>query len=120
MDRGTPPRPSKKEEEEPVMTVKLPLVTLQVRPPHISPHDMGEAVNSAQASLPPPERLAYYAGLGALAALGIIEWPVAVAIGAGTMLAKRALRRDRSGGMHEEQREEQREEEPGRRTGRAS
>ncbi|GAA2101860.1 hypothetical protein GCM10009780_51980 [Actinomadura alba] len=55
---------------------------------------MGRAVSSAQSSLPPPERMAYYAGLGALAAFGVIEWPVAAAIGAGTILAKRALKKD--------------------------
>jgi hypothetical protein len=72
--------------------------------------DVGEAVNTVQSSLPPVERLAYYAGLGALAALGIIEWPVAAAIGAGTLLARRALRRD----AHEHEHEHEHEDERGR------
>jgi hypothetical protein len=73
------------------------MMTVQLHRPHVPrviPHDMDEAVDTVQSSLPPVERLAYYAGLGALAALGIIEWPVAAAIGAGTMLAKRALKRE--------------------------
>jgi hypothetical protein len=37
--------------------------------------------------LPPPEHLAFVAGLGVLAALEIIEWPVAVAITVGHKLA---------------------------------
>lgn len=38
-------------------------------------------------SLPPPEQLAFYGGLAALAALQIIEWPVALAITTGHALA---------------------------------
>ncbi len=37
--------------------------------------------------LPPRDRLAYFAGLGVIAALGIIDWPVALVIGAGHVLA---------------------------------
>src|SRR5919198_135860 len=37
-----------------------------------------------------PAELAYYAGLGVLAAVELIEWPVAVAVGAGTALARRS------------------------------
>jgi uncharacterized membrane protein YjdF len=35
-----------------------------------------------------PAELAYYAGLGVLAAVELIEWPVAVVVGAGTALAR--------------------------------
>lgn len=38
-------------------------------------------------SLGPPDQLAYLAGITALAALEIIEWPVAVLIAAGHVLA---------------------------------
>lgn len=31
-------------------------------------------------TLPAPEHLAFYAGVGALAALGIVEWPLAAAL----------------------------------------
>lgn len=80
-------------------TLNLPFVHIQVRPPELHlPHielpqvsrrDVEQAVDIARSFLPPPERLAYYGGLGVLAALGVIEWPVAAAIGAGTMIAQR-------------------------------
>ncbi len=38
-------------------------------------------------TVPPPEQLAYYGGLVLLAAFEIIDWPVAVAVAAGHMLA---------------------------------
>lgn len=37
--------------------------------------------------LPEPERLAFYGGIAALAAFGILEWPVAVVLGVGHLLA---------------------------------
>ncbi|GAB3167186.1 hypothetical protein GCM10027162_02800 [Streptomyces incanus] len=49
-----------------------------------------------QLELPPPNHLVFIAGLGVLAALEIIEWPVALAITVGHQLAHshhgRALR----------------------------
>lgn len=38
--------------------------------------------------LPPVDQLAFLAGLGALTALELIEWPVALAIGVGHELAR--------------------------------
>ncbi len=38
--------------------------------------------------VPTPDRLAFYGGIAALAALGILEWPVALAISAGHLLAE--------------------------------
>lgn len=40
--------------------------------------------------LPPPERLAFYGGLGVAAVIGVLDWPVAAAIGVGTVIARRA------------------------------
>lgn len=37
--------------------------------------------------LPEPQRLAFYGGLVALAAFGIVEWPVAAVLGIGHLLA---------------------------------
>jgi hypothetical protein len=37
--------------------------------------------------LPEPDRLAFYGGIGALAAFGILDWPVAVVLGVGHALA---------------------------------
>ena len=40
-----------------------------------------------QLEIPRPEQLAYYGGLAALAAFELIEWPVALVIAAGHLLA---------------------------------
>jgi len=37
--------------------------------------------------LPPPDHLAWYAGIGALAVAGLIEWPIAGVIAIGKALA---------------------------------
>ncbi|TML26972.1 MAG: hypothetical protein E6G35_10125 [Actinobacteria bacterium] len=55
-----------------------------------------QAVHAAQVVrgyLPPPERLVYYGGLGVMAAVGVVEWPVAAALGAGLWLANRRSQR---------------------------
>jgi hypothetical protein len=39
-------------------------------------------------ALPPPDRLVFYAVLGALGALEIIEWPIALVIGVGHYLTE--------------------------------
>jgi hypothetical protein len=48
---------------------------------HVHVPAVGEVV------IPPPERVAYYAGMGVLAAVGLIEWPLAVLITAGHVMA---------------------------------
>ncbi|MFG1880890.1 hypothetical protein [Micromonospora sp. NPDC049102] len=40
-----------------------------------------------EVAVPPPDKVAYYAGLGVLAALQVIEWPLALVITAGHVLA---------------------------------
>jgi len=35
--------------------------------------------------LPEPQRLSYYAGIGALGVLGVLEWPVALVLAGGTL-----------------------------------
>lgn len=75
-------------------TLNLPFVTLNFHKQHIplpriDPRKIADVVDAARARLPRPERIAYYAGLGAAALLELIEWPVAVAIGAGSMIAQR-------------------------------
>jgi hypothetical protein len=64
-------------------TVKLPFVTAQFREPDV---DVGSVVRS---SLPTPRRALYYGGRASLAALSVIDWPVAAAIGIGTEIARR-------------------------------
>jgi hypothetical protein len=38
--------------------------------------------------LPPPQHLAWYGGIGAVAALGFLEWPVAAVLVVGHLLAQ--------------------------------
>jgi hypothetical protein len=42
--------------------------------------------------LPDRDQLALYGGLGAAAVVGILDWPVAAAVAAGTLVARRARR----------------------------
>ncbi|WUH89482.1 hypothetical protein OG900_04480 [Streptomyces sp. NBC_00433] len=66
--------------------------------PYVTPGDLSANVRAAgesilpDMSLPSPERLAFYGGLGALALVGAVEWPVAAAIGAATVVARRGKR----------------------------
>lgn len=76
-----------------VMTVDLPGVTAEFhRPDHYVPtrDDLAGAVDTVRGYLPSRTMMAYYGGLGALAALSVIEWPVAAAIGVGAAVAQRS------------------------------
>src|SRR5262245_12157882 len=42
-------------------------------------------------ALPPPERVAYYAGMGVLVAVGLIEWPLAIVVAGGHVLADQSM-----------------------------
>ena len=44
--------------------------------------------NMGMVRLPEPQRLAFYGGIAALAALGIVDWPVALVLGIGHLLAE--------------------------------
>ncbi|WP_371737011.1 hypothetical protein [Rhodococcus opacus] len=48
-------------------------------------------------SIPRPEQLTFFTDLGALAALGIIDWPVALVIAAGQVLASEPHTRSPTG-----------------------
>ncbi len=80
------------------VTVALPFVTATFRRPEINlprvripnRQEMQFAAHTAQSHLPPPQQALYYGALAALAAFEIIEWPVALAIGAGTALMRRS------------------------------
>jgi hypothetical protein len=70
--------------------VEMPHVSMPHVPmPPISKQELGHYVDVARTILPPPERVAYYGALGAMAVLGAIEWPVAAAIGVGMAIAGR-------------------------------
>jgi hypothetical protein len=85
--------------------VPVPVLSPHVKVMHIPMPGMsyvGDAGRLMAGYLPPPERLAFYGGLGLAAVLGAIDWPVAAAVGLGTMIARRTGRgmgamRSRSG-----------------------
>jgi hypothetical protein len=84
-------------------TVNLPFVTAQFRAPDLhlpkpKPQEIGAALQTARSFLPPPRQALYYGGLALMAALEVVEWPVAAAIGVGTALAGRGGGGDRGGG----------------------
>jgi hypothetical protein len=76
------------------ITVNLPFVTATFRRPEIdlprvpNRQELLFAAHTVQSFLPPPRQALYFGGLAALAAFEIIEWPVALAIGAGTALVR--------------------------------
>jgi hypothetical protein len=74
-------------------TVSLPGVEATFhQPDHYIPtgEDLANAVGTVRGYLPSPQMAAWFGGLGLLAALSVIEWPVAAAIGVGTVVAQRA------------------------------
>lgn len=44
-----------------------------------------------EVAIPPPDKLAYYAGVGLLTLLQVIEWPIALVVTAGHLLADQHL-----------------------------
>ena len=78
-------------------TVKVPVVTPHVRMykvhvPVPGKAYMSDAGHIVAGYMPPPDRMAFYGGLGLAAVVGLLDWPVAAAIGVGTMVARRATR----------------------------
>ncbi|MFI7408499.1 hypothetical protein ACIBU0_07505 [Streptomyces sp. NPDC049627] len=53
----------------------------------VARHSVTLDVFGARVELLPPEQLAFLAGVGVLAALELIEWPVALVLGVGHQLA---------------------------------
>jgi hypothetical protein len=81
----------------PAPRIRAPQLPALPRPhrPAVGRREIGDAARGAASLLPPPRELVFYTGLGALGALGLVEWPVAAAIGAGTMIARRSARDER-------------------------
>ncbi|MFC4062877.1 hypothetical protein ACFOWE_31690 [Planomonospora corallina] len=71
------------------LTLALPLIKLRLQAPRLGAWEVGRVIGAARSVLP-QGRLAYYGGLGALVVLGLVEWPVAAAIGVGTVIVQRA------------------------------
>ena len=57
--------------------------------PTLGRRELSDAARVAASYLPDRKRLLYYGALGVLAAVEVVEWPVAVAIGVGTEVARR-------------------------------
>ncbi|SEG14090.1 hypothetical protein SAMN04489712_103366 [Thermomonospora echinospora] len=89
--------PAAAEKERHGASVPIPVVTPRLKVLHVPVPGGGEGAGR----LPPPERLAFYGGLGAMAAFNVISWPVAAAIGVGTAIAGRARRAGRAGDQPE-------------------
>ncbi|WP_233575915.1 hypothetical protein [Saccharopolyspora rhizosphaerae] len=68
--------------------------TTQVPLPQIPGRDeVASTVSAVRGALPSREQLLFYSGLTAAAALSVIEWPVAAAIGIGTAVVQRTASR---------------------------
>lgn len=68
-----------------------PGVTQPGAGPLPSRREVSDIARLAGAYLPDRKRLLYYGALGVLAAAEIVEWPVALAIGVGTEVARRTV-----------------------------
>ena len=82
-------------------TIDLPFVTAQFRAPELrvpTREDLDTAARSARSMLPSGRSALFYGGLAVTAVVGIIEWPVAVAVGVGTALASQGAANPTPGG----------------------
>jgi hypothetical protein len=73
---------------------ELPMPHLRVPVVHVGAPSARSVIARAQwtartiaSAVPQPKRLLYYGGVGALAALGILEWPVAATVAVGVWVA---------------------------------
>lgn len=89
---GEPETEPKPEPRPQHLTLRLPLTTVEIRAPQLpqAPRvDVGATVRTVREAMPPPAEIAYFAGLGLLGVLDVLEWPVVLAVGAGTVIAQR-------------------------------
>jgi hypothetical protein len=73
-------------------TINLPFMTAVFRVPEVhapTREDLDAAARGAWSMLPSGKSALFYGGLAATALAGVIEWPVAAAIGIGSALASR-------------------------------
>lgn len=82
-------------------TVHLPFVTAQFHAPNLrmpDQKDLSSAADAVRERLPSRDQALFYGALAAGAAFSLIEWPVALAIGAGNALVQRHLHEQQGGG----------------------
>lgn len=70
----------------------------QLSVPGASSSDVNGAVAFVRSYLPPPQQAAYYACLGVLGALQLVEWPVVAAIAAGGAVSRQVAGGQQSDG----------------------
>lgn len=76
-------------------SIPVPYVTAQLHTTHIplpeipGRNEVASTVTAVRGALPSREQLLFYSGLTAAAALSVIEWPVAAAIGIGAAVVQR-------------------------------
>jgi hypothetical protein len=76
----------------PLMNVRVPVLRARVPGGDMARQQTMWAAQTVRSYLPPVERLLYYGGLGTAAVVGALEWPVAVAAGAGVWVATHTRR----------------------------
>lgn len=76
------------ERPTPSVTLDLPLVTTTIRAPHFAIPAVDAVTDAAREHLPSHGTALFYTGLAGTAAIGLIPWPVAAAVGIGTALAQ--------------------------------
>jgi hypothetical protein len=76
-------------------SIPVPYVTAQLHTTHIplpeipGRNEVASTVTAVRGALPSRDQLLFYTGLTAAAALSVIEWPVAAAIGIGAAVVQR-------------------------------
>ena len=80
--------------EEPKLTIRLPLLTVTVaRPVGAATPAVHDAHPKGKLPIPLPrngQRWLFYTGVATLGVAGVVEWPVAAAIAAGTYIAAKS------------------------------
>lgn len=76
----------------PLVNVRVPVLRANVPGGDMARRQTMWAAQTVRSFLPPAERLLYYGGLGTAAVVGALEWPVAVAAGAGVWVATHTRR----------------------------
>lgn len=80
-------------QEVPMPHLKVPVVHVNAPAARSLVAQTRWTARTITSAVPPPKRLLYYGGVGLLAALGILEWPVAAAVAAGVWVATHTARR---------------------------
>ncbi|MEV8516844.1 hypothetical protein [Dactylosporangium sp. NPDC051484] len=90
----TPDVPAPGPESELVTWQDVPMPHVKVPVVHMRKPDVRATLANVRTgrTVTQPRHLLYYGGVGALAALGVLEWPVALAAAAGVWVATRERR----------------------------